>query len=94
PTGFSLDGYAFAVSDSGPPPLLNSTESAAEIAVRASDWQIAQDTSFLGAGRWSTYELPSPIDSKALGGTARIRGVLIARASRMHGRTFHFDIAL
>lgn len=68
PKSFSLDGYAFSVSDTGPPPLPNSTETATEITVHVYNGPIAQETSFLWVGTWSTYELPTPVDAEALGG--------------------------
>lgn len=70
PTSFSLgDGYSFKVSNTGPPPLPNSMETATRVTIEVSYRGVAaQNVSFLWSGTWSAYELPSPIDATALNG--------------------------
>lgn len=70
PIAFSLgDGYRFKVSNTGPPPLPNSTETATRITIEVSNGHSVQNVSFLWSGTWSTYVLPSPINATALNGT-------------------------
>jgi len=70
PRSFSLgNGYNFKASNTGPPPLPNSHETATEITIVVSQGQAIQNVSFIWAGTWSLYSLPSPTNATLLNGS-------------------------
>lgn len=70
PSSFLLgNGYRFTTSNTGPPPLPHSFETATEITIIVSQAQAIQNVSFIWAGTWSPYSLPSPTSATLLNGS-------------------------